>query len=48
MRFIDMTGKTIGKLTIIKLDHMDKRNGAYWQCFCDCGSNKIENLKNLM
>ena len=41
MKFLDLTGKTFGKLTVIKLDHMHKINGAYWQCSCDCGSNKI-------
>lgn len=39
--FVDMTGQKIGKLTIIELDHMHSKNGAYWKCLCDCGSNKI-------
>jgi len=41
MRFIDLTGQTFGKLTVIRLDHMHKKNGAYWQCSCNCGSNKV-------
>jgi len=51
MRFIDLTGEKFGKLTVIKLDHMHKKNGSYWQCSCDCGSDKIsiisgKNIRN--
>lgn len=34
---IDMTGKKIGKLTVI--DQAASKNGkAYWNCVCDCGT----------
>lgn len=36
---IDMTGKRIGKLVIIKYAET-RNNQAYWLCKCDCG-NKI-------
>lgn len=37
MRFIDLTGKTFGKLTVVGLDR--KENGKhYWRCLCSCGN----------
>jgi len=38
--FIDMVGQKFGKITVVKLDHMHPKNGAYWECLCDCGSGK--------
>lgn len=38
MRFIDLTCKTFGKLTVIGLDR--KENGKYyWKCMCLCGND---------
>lgn len=34
----DMTGKKIGRLTVIKYVYTDKRNNAVWQCKCECGN----------
>lgn len=37
--FIDLTGKTFGRLTVLK--KLDKRkNEWYWLCQCDCGTTK--------
>lgn len=40
MRFIDLAGKTFGKLTAIYIDHQTKSE-KYWYCKCSCGSNRI-------
>ena len=40
MRFIDLAGKTFGKLTAIYIDHQTKSE-KYWYCECSCGSNRI-------
>lgn len=39
-KFIDLTGKTFGKLTVIK--KMDDKVGNHimWLCKCDCGNVK--------
>ena len=39
-KFIDLTGKTFGKLTVIK--KMDNKfgNRIMWLCKCDCGNVK--------
>ena len=38
MKFIDLTGKKIGRLTVISLNSKGKR--TYWNCICDCGKEK--------
>ena len=35
------TGNRYGKLTVIRYDHTDKRQGAYWLCACDCGCTTV-------
>lgn len=53
--FIDLTGKTYGRLTVIKLSHMTK-DGSYWFCSCKCNdkirskpykANSIKSGKSL-
>lgn len=36
----DLTGKTFGKLTVLKRDWSDNSNGARWICQCECGNQK--------
>lgn len=36
---IDLTGQKFGRLTVLKLDHVDRQ--AYWLCKCDCGKETI-------
>lgn len=36
---IDLTGRTFGRLTVIRYDH--SKNGAYWLCKCECGKTKV-------
>lgn len=41
--FIDITGKTFGRLTVIKRVENNKDRRAMWECQCSCG-NKIITL----
>ena len=34
-------GNRYGRLTVIRYDHTDKRQGAYWLCACDCGCTSV-------
>ena len=45
MKFIDLTGKKIGRLTIISLKAKGKR--TKWNCICDCGKEKIIDGQHL-
>lgn len=36
-KFIDLTGKKFGRLTVIKRTSDNKRGKAQWICKCDCG-----------
>lgn len=38
MKSIDLTGKKIGELTVIKHSHNDKHNHKIWECLCNCGN----------
>lgn len=42
----DLTGKVFGRLTVIKLDHLQKcknstKSRSYWLCKCECGNEKV-------
>ena len=37
-KVIDETGKQYGKLTVIELVTIDKKQGAFWKCKCECGT----------
>ncbi|MYW24988.1 hypothetical protein GTY48_15580 [Bacillus thuringiensis] len=37
--FVDLTGKTFGRLTVLSLSHK-ARNGTYFNCICECGVEK--------
>lgn len=46
---IDITGKKFGKLTVLGVHHLGKRNTRYWLCKCECGKETVQisaNLKN--
>lgn len=43
-RFIDLTGKKFGHLTVIKLD--DEKNRTYWLCECDCIHRNIISIRS--
>lgn len=44
---IDLTGRTFGRLTVIKRSGVDKYGKAQWECQCSCGNTKIINGNNL-
>jgi hypothetical protein len=46
-RVIDLVDHKFGKLTVIKLDHVDVKKGAFWECLCDCGKTKIVSAHQL-
>lgn len=45
----DQTGKRFGRLVVIALHRRDesKENNHVWRCRCDCGGEKLANVKNL-
>jgi hypothetical protein len=40
-RKIDMTGKTIGRWTVISESHKSKNGAVHWACVCTCGARRI-------
>ena len=43
-RFIDLTGKVFGRLTVLSFDSSKGERGkqrAYWLCKCECGKSKV-------
>lgn len=49
-RFIDMTGKKYGRLTVIERAGTRKLDGQYrptWLCQCDCGNQTVVIGANL-
>jgi hypothetical protein len=48
-RFINLAGQVYGKITVVELDHIDKENGHYWKCLCDCGNPEyfLVNTRNI-
>ena len=45
--FKDLTGLKFNKLTVIKLDSINKRKESLWFCKCDCGNEKVISRSNL-
>lgn len=41
MRFIDLTGKKFGRLTVLSRESKDKAGHINWKCRCDCGNEII-------
>ncbi len=40
-KFVDLTGKTFGKFTVIAYAGKDVRTNSYWHCRCECGHTDI-------
>jgi hypothetical protein len=38
---VDLTGKTFGKLLVIKLSHRNKNSQSFWDCECKCGGSCV-------
>ena len=37
-----IVGRRFGRLTVIKLDHIDpKYHSTWWRCKCDCGEDRL-------
>ena len=45
---IDHTGKRYGRLIAIRRDFDNPKNGTYWICKCDCGTEKSVPASNLV
>ena len=37
----DMTGKKIGRLTVVAYSHIGAGGKAYWECKCECGNTCV-------
>lgn len=50
-RFVDLTGKTFGRLTVTGFSQYKKRpdgrNNGYWKCSCQCGKESEVSTGNL-
>ena len=44
---IDITGQKFGKLTVLGVHHLGKRNTRYWLCKCECGKETVQISANL-
>jgi len=44
---IDLTGQKFGRLTVIRRNYPNGKNGANWLCKCECGKEKVVNGANL-
>lgn len=44
----DLTGRKIGKLTVIAPHGTDEKGKPLWKCACDCGGEKIAREQNLI
>ncbi len=38
---MDIAGMKFGRLLVMKESHTDRHGQSYWECVCDCGSNRI-------
>lgn len=46
-KFKDLTGCKFGLLTVIKRVENKKKNGACWQCECECGGTTVATTSDL-
>ena len=47
MRYKDLTGIRIGKLTVIEPTEERVRNAVVWKCRCDCGRELLVESRKL-
>jgi hypothetical protein len=40
-----MVGRKFGKLTVVKLDHIDETGEFHWECHCACTSGKVKVMR---
>ena len=48
MRFIDLSGKKFGYLTVIEQTGKDSRGRSIWKCKCDCGAELVVRGSSLL
>lgn len=49
-RCTDLTGKVVGDLTVVGLDHIEDKNGRkrkFWLCECSCGNMTVVRTDSL-
>jgi hypothetical protein len=46
-RFIDLTGRKFGRLTVLSRAKNTNRPSANWNCICECGNEKVVNGAEL-
>lgn len=46
-RFKNILGERFGRLVVVDLKFIDKREGAFWECLCDCGNISIVRTTSL-
>lgn len=39
-RFVDLSGRRVGRLTVLRIFGRDRHNHIFWLCRCDCGKEK--------
>lgn len=47
MELQDLTGKTFGRLTVLRLAHTEPGNGRFWVCSCTCGKECLRPTRVL-
>lgn len=47
-RIRDLSGKRVGRLTVVKLGYRGDNGEYYWECDCDCGSKTFVTSSNLI
>lgn len=47
-RFVDLTGRKFGKLTVIRIAGRDKYHKILYLCLCECGQEKITLGRHLL
>jgi hypothetical protein len=40
MGMIDLTGRTFGRWSVVKMSHKDKKSALFWACTCECGTQR--------
>ncbi len=46
-RVPELTGQRFGRLLVLSFSHVNKNQGAVWNCLCDCGNEHQVITKNL-
>jgi len=47
-KFIDLTGKTFGRLTVVRRESPEGGRHVIWQCLCQCGNYASVSTGNLL